>query len=282
MIVVTGATGNIGRHLVGQLLAEGATVRAISREPAAANLPDGVEVVKADLSDPTTIGSAFSGAEAVYLNLAASGVQGGAAPVVKAVAEAGVKRIVLNSSSSVTYKGAEEGMIARAHAFAEKTVRDAGVEWTFVRGGMYAANALQWAASIKADGVVRGPFPDAVAAPVHEADLAAVTARALLDGAHAGTSPTVTGPAAVTLAEQVAAIGKAIGREITFETVSPEAAVEALATDRFPKDAAQQLVDFLGFTVGSTPEITDEVERITGKPARTFEQWAADHADDFR
>ncbi|GHH78605.1 nucleotide-diphosphate-sugar epimerase [Streptomyces sulfonofaciens] len=281
MIVVTGATGNIGRGLVDRLLAEGASVRALSRDPGAADLPDAVDAVRADLGDPSSLGPVLGGAEAVYLNLAAAGMRG-ADQVVKAIAEAGVKRIVLNSSIAVTIKGAEEGMIARAHSFAERAVRDSGLEWTFVRGGMYATNALQWAAAVKEDGVVRGPYPDAVAAPVHEADLAAVSARALLDGSFAGTAPVITGPAAITPAEQVAAIGRAIGRETRFERISPQAAAEALSSPHFPADAARQLVDFLGSTVGTTPEITGEVERITGRPARTFEEWAADHADDFR
>ncbi|GAA2266201.1 MULTISPECIES: SDR family oxidoreductase [Kitasatospora] len=284
MIVVSAATGNIGRHLVDLLLAEGAPVRALTRDPERAGLPAAAETVRADLTDPASLETALAGAEALWLNLAAGGSQA-ALQVVDAAVKAGVRRIVLNSSLSVTDTTADdEGFISRMHASVERAIQASGVEWTFVRGGMYATNALQWAPGIKAESVVRGPFPEAVAAPVHEADLAAVSARALLDrsGALLGTAPYVTGPEAVTVAEQAAAIGRAIGREVRFETITVEAAADAMASDSFPKEVALQLLGYFGASVGTDPQRTDEVQRITGRPARTFEEWAADHADDFR
>ncbi|WP_212908122.1 SDR family oxidoreductase [Streptomyces sp. TS71-3] len=281
MIVVTGATGNIGRSLVDQLLAEGAPVRALTRDPAAAGLADAAETVRADLLDPSALGSVFGGATAVYLNLAAGGM-GGIEEIVGAVVRSGARRIVLNSSYSVTIKGAEDTMIPRIHAEAERAVRDSGLEWTFVRGGYYATNTLRWAAAIKADGVVRGAYAEAVMAPVHEADLAAVTARALLDDAHVGTAPVLTGPAGLTQAEQVAVIGRVAGVAARYEEISPEEAVEAMATAHFPAEVARQLVDGMGELVGAEPDITGEVERVAGRPAKTFEEWATEHAAAFR
>ncbi|MFI9237415.1 NAD(P)H-binding protein [Streptomyces sp. NPDC053079] len=281
MIVVTGATGNIGRSLTRQLLAEGASVRALSRNPERAGLPAGAEVVRADLTEDGSLEQALGGAESLYLNLAAGGDRA-VGQAVDAAVKAGVRRIVLNSSLSVAVDGGN--FIARMHAAAEEAVRASGLEWTFVRGGMYDTNALQWAEGIKAAGVVRGPYPEAVAAPVHEDDLAAVAARALLDGSGEllGKAPGLTGPQAVTLAGQVAAIGRAIGREIRFETISPETAAEQWASSGLPVEAARQLIGYFGASVGTEPLITDEVQRITGRPARTFEEWARDHADDFR
>ncbi len=281
MIVVTGATGNIGRSLTRQLLAEGASVRALSRNPERAGLPAGAEVVRADLTEDGSLEQALRGAESLYLNLAAGGDRA-VGQAVDAAVKAGVRRIVLNSSLSVAVDGGN--FIARMHAAAEEAARASGLEWTFVRGGMYDTNALQWAEGIKAAGVVRGPYPEAVAAPVHEDDLAAVAARALLDGSGEllGKAPGLTGPQAVTLAGQVAAIGRAIGREIRFETISPETAAEQWASSGLPVEAARQLIGYFGASVGTEPLITDEVQRITGRPARTFEEWARDHADDFR
>ncbi|GHC38888.1 NAD(P)H-binding protein [Streptomyces cinnamoneus] len=284
MIVVTGATGNIGRSLTRQLLAEGASVRALSRNPESAGLPAEAEVVQADLTGSGSFDRALRGAEALYLNLAAGG-GGAVGQVIDAAVEAGVRRIVLNSSLSVTGTPADdENFIARMHVAAEQAVRASGLEWTFVRGGMYATNALDWAEGIRAAGVVRGPYPEAAAAPVHEDDLAAVATRALLDGSGdlVGKAPYVTGPQAVTLAGQVAAIGRAIGREVRFERVSPETAAEELVARGLPKEAAFQLIGYFGSSVGTDPLITDEVQRITGRPARTFEEWARDHAHDFR
>ncbi|MFH8346949.1 SDR family oxidoreductase [Streptomyces sp. NPDC018045] len=284
MIVVTGATGNIGRSLVGQLLAEGASVRALTRDPERAGLPSGAETVRADLTDPASLEPALNGADALFLNLAAGGGDAAAA-VVEAAAKAGVRRIVLNSSIAVTDEPADEGdLLARMHGAVERVVRDSGLEWTFVRGGAYAANALQWAAEIRAGGVVRDPQPDAVFAPVHEEDLAAVAAVALLDrtGAHAGQVYVVTGPEARTRAEQVAEIGRVLGRETRLEVISEEQAAEEYAIPNLSKEAMLELFRFFGTTVGTTPLITDTVQRVVGRPARTFAQWVQDHAADFR
>ncbi|MFD7922410.1 NAD(P)H-binding protein [Streptomyces sp. NPDC059740] len=284
MIVITGATGNIGRVLVERLLERGAPVRALTRDPDRAGLPSGAEVVRADLNDPASLAPALRGATALYLNLAAGGAQGGVAAV-EAARAAGVGRIVLNSSISVVEEGPDsDSFIARMHADVEQAVREAGVEWMFVRGGMYATNALGWAPGVRAGSVVRGPYPDAVGAPVHEADLAEVAAVGLLDGTgeHLHTAPVVTGPEAVTVAEQVAAVGRALGREVRFEQISVDEAAAEMAGPHFPEQAARTLLDYFRQTVGTKPVITDEVRRITGRPARTFEEWARDHAADFR
>lgn len=284
MIVVTGATGNIGRSLVGRLLAEGASVRALTRDPERAALPSGAETVRADLTDPAALDPALSGADAVFLNLAAGGGDAGPA-IVEAAVRAGVRRIVLNSSIAVT-DGPEDddNFVSRMHSVAERAVRASGLEWTFVRGGVYAANALLWAEEIRESGVVRDPLPDAVAAPVHEDDLAAVAAVALLDrtGAHNGQAYVVTGPEARTRAEQVADIGRVLGRPTRLEVTPAEQVAEERATPVLPKEALLELFRLFATTVGTTPPITDTVQRVTGHPARTFEQWVRDHVADFR
>ncbi|WP_030414742.1 SDR family oxidoreductase [Streptomyces sp. NRRL S-1448] len=285
MIVVTGATGNIGRRLVDRLLADGAAVRALTRDPARAQLPAGAEVVRADLT-----GSAadfvplLDGADALFLNLAAGGDRAALA-LVEAAAKAGVRRIVLNSSMAVTDTPADEtNFIARMHATLERAVRDSGLEWTFVRGGNYATNALSWAPAIRDSGVVRDAHPGAQGVPVHEADLADVAAVALLDrtGTHNGQAYLVTGPEPLTVADQVAEIGRAIGRETRVEQITEEAAAEAMSGPHLPKEAALELVRMFGSTVDAPAfPISDAVERVTGHPARTFAQWARDHAGDF-
>ncbi|MGA5564189.1 SDR family oxidoreductase [Streptomyces platensis] len=284
MIVVTGATGNIGRVLVSRLLAEGAAVRALTRDPARAGLPDGAETVRADLTGADALEPLLAGAEALFLNLAAGGDHAAAA-LTEAAVRAGVRRIVLNSSMAVTDTPDDDAHhIARLHAGLERAVRDSGLEWTFVRGGNYATNALAWAPAIRTSGVVRDAHPDARGVPVHEADLADVAAAALLDrsGAHLGQAYLVTGPAELTVAQQVAAIGRATGKETRVEQISEEAAAEAMAGPHFPKEAALELVRMFGRTVDAPAfPVSDAVERITGHPARTFDRWARDHAADF-
>ncbi|MEU9120188.1 NAD(P)H-binding protein [Streptomyces sp. NPDC048506] len=284
MIVVTGATGNIGRSLVGRLLADGVAVRALTRDPARAALPAEAEVVRADLTGDDDLAPLLTGADALFLNLAAGG-HDAAAVLVDAAVKAGVPRIVLNSSIAVTDTPADEtNMIARMHAGLERAIRASGLEWTFVRGSNYATNTLAWAASIRETGVVRDAHPGAQGVPVHEADLADVAAAALLDrtGAHVGQAYVVTGPETMTVAQQVAEIGRAIGRETRVEQISEDEAAEAMAGPHFPKESALELVRMFGGTVDASPfPVSDAVERVTGHPARTFAQWAGDHAADF-
>ncbi|KWT62805.1 nucleoside-diphosphate sugar epimerase [Streptomyces albus subsp. albus] len=282
MIVVTGATGNIGRSLVDHLLAEGAAVRALTRDPERAGLPAEAETVRADLTDPASLGPALNGADALFLNLAAGGGDAARA-VVDAAVKAGVRRIVLNSSIAVS-EGPQDNFLARMHGAVEDAVRASGLEWTFVRGGAYAANALQWAEEIREGGVVRDPHPGAATSPVHEDDLAAVAGAALLDttGAHAGQAYVVTGPASLTREDQVAIIGRVVGRPTRVEMIPEEQAAEERATAGVPKELLLQLFRLFATAVGTTAPVTDTVERVTGRPARTFEQWAEDHAADFR
>ncbi|MFI1307114.1 SDR family oxidoreductase [Streptomyces sioyaensis] len=284
LIVVTGATGNIGRCLVGRLLADGAAVRALTRDPARAALPDGAEVLRADLTGPADLAPLLAGADALFLNLAAGGGQAVTALVDAAVA-AGVRRIVLNSSMAVTDTAADDSNhIACMHADVERTVRDSGLEWTFVRGSNYSTNTLAWAPSIRASGVVREAHPGAQGTPVHEADLADVAAVALLDrsGAHLRQAYRVTGPEVLTTAQQVAEIGRAIGRQTQVEQISEEAAAEAMAGPHLPLEAARELVRLFGTMVDAPAfPISDAVERVTGRPGRTYAEWARDHVADF-
>lgn len=283
VIVVTGATGNIGRCLVDRLLADGAAVRALTRDPARAALPADAETVRADLTGTPDLAPLLAGADALFLNLAAGGEA--VTALVDAAVAAGVRRIVLNSSMAVTDTPADDSNhIARMHAALERTVRASGLEWTFVRGSNYSTNTLAWAPSIRMSGVVREAHPGAQGSPVHEADLADVAAVALLDrsGAHQGQAYLVTGPEVMTLAQQVAEIGRATGRETRVEQISEEAAAEAMAGPHFPLEAARELVRLFGEMVEAPSfPVSDAVERVTGRPGRTYAEWARDHAGDF-
>jgi uncharacterized protein YbjT (DUF2867 family) len=283
VIVVTGATGGIGRHLVDQLLAEGAPVRALTRNPATAGLPVGAQTVQADFAAGQPLEPLLAGAEVLYLNLAATGLQG-AEPLVRAAAAAGVRRIVFNSSQAVSAMGGAFTKIGQWHADVEEAIRRSGLEWCFIRGGTYATNTLQWAPAIRATGTVRGPYGQAVLAPVHEADLAEITARAVLDrdGTHNGAAHLVTGTQTLTVAQQVARIGEAIGREVAFEELGAQEAVDVQVAHGVPREIAVELVEYLASAVGTEPWTSDAVEQLTGHQARSFADWARDHAADFR
>lgn len=279
MIVVTGATGNVGRALVSQLTAADTPVRALTRDPQRANLPAGADAVRLVVSsEPADMAAQFAGATALFLHVAAGGEH--TVPLLAAARDAGVEHVVVLSSIAVE-DGAREGSPIHAmHIDLEQQVRDSGIDWTFLRPGAFSTNSRQWAPQIRTGDTVRGPFAKATSAPIHEADIAAVAHRALVER-HAGVAHSLTGPAAATTEEQIQAIGDALGRELRFVEIPPE----EVGTDLFPHVPAEMLprmLELFATTVGVEPAITDTVEKVTGAPARTFAQWAKDHADDFR
>ncbi|MFE0509183.1 NAD(P)H-binding protein [Streptomyces sp. NPDC058964] len=276
MIVVTGATGNVGRALVERLLAADRPVRALTRDPERAGLPAKAEVVKLRLDEPAAL---FEGATKLFLYVQAAGER---APALLAAArEAGVRHVVLLSSGIIQEGSDEAHPIHVMHATAERQIRDSGLEWTFLRPNAFATNAFQWAPQIRTGNTVRGVFAGMLTAPIHEDDIAAVAERVLLDDGHEGLAHRLTGPGATTNTDQIAAIGRAVGRDLTFVEVPPEEAGPELFPGA-PPAFVRALLKSFGDTVGVPPEITGTVEKITGVPARTFTQWAEDHADDFR
>ncbi|MGX4692784.1 NAD(P)H-binding protein [Streptomyces sp. JNUCC 63] len=276
MIAVTGATGNVGRALVERLVAAGRPVRALTRDPRRAALPEGAEVVRFQTDDPAAL---FAGATKLFLYVQAGGERTTA--LLRAAREAGVRHVVLLSSAIIREGADETHPIHVMHARAERQIRDSGLAWTFLRPGAFATNALQWAPQIRSGNTVRGVFADAVTAPVHEDDIAAVAERALLDDGHEGAAHRLTGPEPTTNAEQVAAIGRALGRELAFVEIPPDQAGPELYP-HLPPQMLQALLKTFESTLGVPPEITHTVEKITGTPARTFAQWAQDHRADFR
>ncbi|MFJ3796039.1 NAD(P)H-binding protein [Streptomyces sp. NPDC090088] len=276
MIAVTGATGNVGRALVERLVAGGQPVRALTRDPERAGLPDKAEVVKFQADDQAAL---FAGVTRLFLYVQGAG--GRMPELLDAARTAGVRHVVLLSSGIIQEGADETHPIHVMHATAERQIRDSGLAWTFLRPNAFATNAFQWAPQIRAGNTVRGVFAGMLTAPIHEDDIAAVAERALLDDGHEGAAHRLTGPAATTNTDQIAAIARAVGRELTFVEVTPQEA-GPLLFPQTPPELVRGLLKAFEATVGVLPEITTTVEEITGRPARTFARWAEDHAADFR
>jgi uncharacterized protein YbjT (DUF2867 family) len=275
VIVVTGATGNVGRALVQRLTTENRPVRALTRDPQRAALPARAETVRLDLDRPETL---FEGATHLFLHAQVTGDR--TAALLDAARRAGVRHVVMLSSGIIQEGADETHPIHIWHAGIEQQIRDSGLAWTFLRPNAFAVNALQWAPQIRSGDTVHGPFEGALAAPIHEDDIAAVAARTLLDDGHEGAAHRLTGPEALTNGEQVATIGRALGRDLRFVEVPPD----EVGPDLFPHippDMLRALMKSFGDSVGVPPEITKTVQDITGTPARTFADWAHDHRTDF-
>ena len=284
--LVTGATGNVGRLVVDQLAEAGENVRALTRNPAAATIRPGVEVAQGDLNEPDTLLAPLRGVERMYLFPVAKTAR----KVVDLAKRAGVRRIVVLSSGAVT-----TGYDTDFHLPVEQAVEASGLEWTHVRPGEFALNKLWlWGRSIRAESVVRDPYPDSAGFLVHERDIADVATAALLEDGHAGAAYTLCGPQWISNREQVGAIASAIGRDVRFEQVTPEQARELyLRQGGFAAANADFLLGFEDYSGAESdpgsretwtppaPAAMPTAEAVTGRPARSFAEWARDHVRDF-
>jgi uncharacterized protein YbjT (DUF2867 family) len=274
MIVVSGATGNVGRPLVRALAAAGEPVVAVARTVSAPDVPDGVRHVRADLTDPATLAPALDGAEALFLltsgeHLARGGDLGGA---LRAARDAGVRRVVLLSS---------QGVGTGRHApGTEEAVTRSGLEWTVLRPGGFASNALRWAASVRAGRTVAAPFGDVALPVVDPVDIAGVAAAALREPGHGGRTYVLTGPAPVSPRQQVAAIGEALGEPVRFVEQTREEA-KALMLRFMPEPVVESTLDILGAPAEAEQRASPDVERVLGRPARAFTEWARENATAF-
>jgi len=277
-ILVTGATGTIGRQVVSQLLSTDARVRAMTRNPDAPGMPPAVEVVRGDLTDADSLGRCLDGVDVVFLVWTAPS---GAAPAAASRIAAHAQRVVLLTAPHKTPHPLfqQNNPLRALFAQLEGLIEESGLQWTFLRPGMFAANALRWwAPQIRAGDVVRWPYAAAPTAPIHERDVAAVAVRALLEPGHDRAEYVLTGPESLSHLAQVNTIGEVIGRSLRYEEISPE---ETLRELPFPAPAVRMLLDAWAAALGQPAYVTSTVTEVTGRPARRFRDWVTDHVEEF-
>jgi uncharacterized protein YbjT (DUF2867 family) len=279
MILVTGATGNVGREVVKLLLADGEKVAAVTRNPSAAELPGYAHVIGGDPSRPTMLASALSGVEAVFLSPRAVG--NGTAELLALVAAQGAKRVTVISAVTVEYGGGYR-RFADAYKAVEDTVKASGLEWTILRCADFAANTLVWAPQMRTTGVVRGAYGDAATSTIDERDVAAVAARTLVNHRHGERSYVLTGPQSLTQRDKVRSIGAAIGKPLSWEEISARQVRQAMIAQGLPDEVPDRLLGYLADRIEQPGPSSTAVEEILGRPARTFARWANDHAEAFR
>jgi uncharacterized protein YbjT (DUF2867 family) len=280
-VLVTGATGRVGRALVGRLLEAGVPVRALTRRPAAAGLPAAVEVVAGDLTVPESLEAALRGVRAAFLLWTAPPAT--APAVIERLALHTRRVVLLSSPHNVPHPFFQQpNPMARFHAELERLIASAGLESTILRPGMFASNtAIWWGPAIRDGDVVRWPCGAAQTAPIDERDIAAVAARALCEDGHGGAEYVLTGPESLSQAEQVSEIGAALGRTLRFQELSPEEFRRETA-GVWPGPVVDMLLAAWGAAIGLPAYVTSTVADVAGAPPRTFRRWAADHADAFR
>jgi uncharacterized protein YbjT (DUF2867 family) len=279
--LVIGGTGTVGRQVVAQLLTGGVQIRVLTRNPAAAGLPGQVAVVRGDLTLPETLDSGLGGVEAVFLVWTAPPATISAA--LERITKC-VRRIVFLSAPIETpHPLFQQPNPVRAMAEQiERLIEASGVEWTFLRPGMFAANSLSWwAPQIRDGGVVRWPCLSVPTAPIDERDIARVAVRALCEEGHDRAEYVLTGPESLTQREQLSIIGRTIGREVLVEELSPDQARQELLTT-FPAAALNMLIDAWTAAAGQPALVTSTFAALMGVRPRTFLEWATDHSAEFR
>jgi uncharacterized protein YbjT (DUF2867 family) len=279
MILITGATGNVGREVVNLLVEDGRQVVAVSRNPKTASLPAKAHVVAGDPSRPRTLAAAFKGIDAVLLSPRA--LAGAASELVMLAASSGVRRAVVLSALTVQYSGGLRRFADEFRAI-ENVVKESGLEWTLLRSADYASNARMWVPQIRAGDVVRGAYGEARSSTVHDWDVAAVAARSLVDATHSGQVFVLTGPQSLTQRDKVCALGQAIGRSLTWQEVPPDEVRQAMLARGLSPDIPERTLAYLADSVERPGPTSDVVQHILRRPALTFTQWAVDHAAEFR
>ena len=279
MIVVTGATGNIGLPLTQALAEAGAQVTAVSRH--AATVPEGVRHVTADLASPASLEPALAGAKALFLLLSGDLHATGANPadVISAAVTAGVRRVVLLSTLGVATR--PFGTTRIAMRTLEDTLRGSGLDWVILRPGGFASNALWWAESVRTQRVVAAPFGDTGVPIIDPADIAEVAAACLLDTRHNGGVYELTGPEVITPRRQTQAIAAALGEPVRFHELT-RAEAKAGMTRGMPAELADDTLDILSDPTPAELRISPDVERVLGRAPRAFGEWADRNVAAFR
>ena len=280
-ILVIGGTGTVGRQVLFRLAATGMHVRALARNPGVARLPQEVEVVRGDLTVAATLDPCLDGIDTVFLVWTAP--PSAVAPALERILKHAQRIVFLSAPIKTAHPLFQQPNPLRAVVGQiEMMIESSGRQWTFLRPGMFAANALSWwAPQIRSGDVVRWPYLAAPTAPIDERDIAAVAVRALCDEGHAGAEYVLTGPQSLSQFEQVSTIGRAIGRSLRIVEISPDEARRELLTIG-PLPAVNMLLAAWAAAIGQPAHVTSTFAEIAGAPPRTFLDWAIDNASAFR
>ncbi|WP_067568876.1 NAD(P)H-binding protein [Nocardia acidivorans] len=274
--LVTGARGKIGRSLIARLHAAGLPVRAASADPAALTVPAGVQTAELRLDTPATFDAALTGVTQVLLYAEPAGIDA----FIASARTAGVEHIVLISSSSVLGPNAADDSLGAHHLDVENALAASGIPTTVLRPDAFASNALGWARFIGNGMPIEHAYADAETAPIHTDDIADIAFAALTGHELRGGTYHLTGEEALTFRAQLAVLATVLDRDIPVVDITPEAA-RAQLTQHMPVEMADSLLAFWDSATRRPAPIADTTRSLLGTPARTFAQWAREHAAAF-
>ncbi|MGW0640205.1 NAD(P)H-binding protein [Nocardia salmonicida] len=281
MILVTGSTGTVGRSLIDQLVAARLPVRALTRRPADASLPDAVDVVAGDLGDPVSVASALRGVDRVFLLSTGPDIPVHDRNVVRAAVSARVEHVVKLSSGRTGDETATDP-IPRWHRLGEQALRDSGIAWTILGPLGFMANALHWVGSIRHQDSVFAAYADGRVAVIDEHDIASVAAAVLTTDGHDGQTYRLSGPEALTPGEMTAVLADVLGRPLRFVGVEPAAGRQAILDHGQSELMADAIMALRATALESfTSVVHPTVEDITGVRPNSFRKWATRHIADF-
>jgi uncharacterized protein YbjT (DUF2867 family) len=275
MFLVSGATGNVGAQVVRALHAANEPVRALARGDRPAALAPGVDVVTGDLNQPDSLTNALAGARGVFLLSGYADMAG----LVSKMAEAGVQRVVLLSGNSAA-NGDPSNAVSAYMMRSEAAVRGPTMAWTILRPYGFFSNALQWAVQLRAGDVVSAPFAHVPIAAIDPADIAAVATLALTTDDHVGATYHLSGPEPIVAADRVRILGQVLGRNLRLHPQPDDEARQQMSTEM----PVEYVDAFFSFFVDGTldeSQVLPTVPQLLHRPARSFGQWASQHADAF-
>ena len=279
MILVTGATGNIGRELLPLLLQAGHPVRILVRdEKKVAHLDPCIEHAIGDLNRPGSIHPAMRGVERIFLITFEKQQD---LHVIEAAKGAGAQHIVKLSTLEATDHKIQVG---KWHYEREELIRASGLDWTFLRPGMFMSNSIDWwCASIKAQGSVFFPGgKKGKVAPIDPRDVAKVATVALTQLGHSNQAYELTGSELLTIGEMVQVISQVLGKPIRYVDIPPLAAKLFMLKYGMDKELVRALMEMLfSLRRNEGAIVTDTVQKVTGDPPRTFEAWCREHVEAF-
>jgi len=281
MILVIGGTGNIGSEVVRLLVEKGADFKVLARDKtkAAESLPAGVEIVEGDLQQPETIDAAMQSVDKMFLvtplHLEQVSMKSTA---IQAAKRAGVNHIVMSTGIGA---GSDAGVeIGRWHGVNQDEVMATGIAFTFLQPGFFMQNILMFADSIRANGEFYLPLGDSKVSFVDARDIAAVAVTALTEKGHENQTYPITGGQALDCNELCSILSEVTGKEVRYVDVPLDAAKQGMMGAGLPEKLADMMNELYALGPdGHLAYIMDTVEKVSGRPPRTFRQFAEDYSE---